>query len=357
MPGLLMLLSSTLWAQNDTDSLVRPLTISGYLEVYDLQDFNQPPDHTLPAFFYNYTRTQEIGLNLAYIKASYINSRVRAHLALGAGSYMNANYAAEPGLLKSVYEANLGVKISRTRDLWIDAGVLPSHIGFESAVGKDNWTLTRSLAAENSPYFETGLRLSYTTPNARWYLAGLYLNGWQRIERVDGNQTPAFGMQITFKPSPRVTLNYSNFGGSDLPDSVRRMRWFNDLYGIFQWNRHWAMTVGWDYGLQQSRRGSARDDPWSAAVVIVRYAPSERISVAARGEYYRDTKDVLIAAPVPGGFRASAFSANVDYHIGDHVLTRLEARNFFARDRLFVKQADTPSDRLVWVAAALSICF
>ena len=29
-------------------------------------------------------------------------------IALAAGTYMNANYAAEPGVLKNIYEANAG---------------------------------------------------------------------------------------------------------------------------------------------------------------------------------------------------------------------------------------------------------
>ena len=65
------------------------------------------------------------------------------------GTYANANLAAEPGVLKNIYEANVGVKVSRNKDLWVDAGVLSSHMGFESATGADNWNLTRSLLAES----------------------------------------------------------------------------------------------------------------------------------------------------------------------------------------------------------------
>ncbi|OQW43057.1 MAG: hypothetical protein A4S08_10190 [Proteobacteria bacterium SG_bin4] len=73
---------------------------------------------------------------------------------------MNANYAAEPGILGNLYEGNVGLKLSGSNNLWLDIGVFPSHIGFESAVGKDNWTLTRSLVAENTPYFESGAKIS-----------------------------------------------------------------------------------------------------------------------------------------------------------------------------------------------------
>ena len=74
---------------------------------------------------------------------------------MAAGTYMNANYAAEPEYLKNIYEANAGIKISKNENLWIDVGILPSHIGFETAIRKDNWTLTRSMVAENSPYYES----------------------------------------------------------------------------------------------------------------------------------------------------------------------------------------------------------
>ena len=33
------------------------------------------------------------------------------------------------------------LKLAKKKNLWIDAGILPSHIGFESAVSKDCWTL------------------------------------------------------------------------------------------------------------------------------------------------------------------------------------------------------------------------
>lgn len=60
---------------------------------------------------------------------------------------------------------------------------MPSHIGFESAIGKDCWNLTRSILADNSPYYETGIKLGYTSKNEKLYLAGMYLNGWQRIQK------------------------------------------------------------------------------------------------------------------------------------------------------------------------------
>jgi len=118
------------------DTTISPLSFSGYIGAYYGQDINKSAAHTRPGFIYSHNTTGEFAVNLAYLRASYQTQNVRANIALAAGSYMNANYAAENGVLKNIYEADAGVKISKKSDLWIDAGILPCHIGFESAVGK-----------------------------------------------------------------------------------------------------------------------------------------------------------------------------------------------------------------------------
>ncbi|WP_439557721.1 outer membrane beta-barrel protein, partial [Dyadobacter sp.] len=149
----------------DTTKTAPAFTVSGYLEAYYNYDFNRPLNNTTPSFLYNFNRAGEVNVNLGFVKGSYNSDRVRANLALAVGTYMNANYAAEPGVLKNIYEANAGVKLTQNANLWLDAGIMPSHIGFESAIGKDNWAMTRSLVAENSPYFESGAKLNYTSNN------------------------------------------------------------------------------------------------------------------------------------------------------------------------------------------------
>ncbi|HNC32225.1 MAG TPA: outer membrane beta-barrel protein, partial [Cyclobacteriaceae bacterium] len=194
----LILISLASVAQDESSS---PLTFSGYVETYYVYDFNQPESNVRPSFIYSYNRHNEVNLNLGFVKASYNTDQVRANLALMTGTYANANLAAEPGVLKNVLEANAGVKLSRNKNLWVDAGIFASHIGFESAIGKDCWNLTRSMLADNTPYYEAGAKVSYTTDDGRWFVSALVLNGWQRIHRVDGNSLPSFGTQVTFKPN------------------------------------------------------------------------------------------------------------------------------------------------------------
>ena len=94
------------------------------------------------------------------------------------------NLQAEDAVTGQVFEASVGFKLSKHKEWWLDMGILPSHIGFESAIGADQLTLTRSMMADNSPYYESGFRLSYNSSNQKWFLALLCVNGWQRSIRA-----------------------------------------------------------------------------------------------------------------------------------------------------------------------------
>ncbi|AYN00452.1 porin [Chryseobacterium sp. 3008163] len=342
-------------AQND--SIAKPLTVGGYAEVYYTADFNNPKNNNRPGFVYSHNRNNEVNVNLAFVKTAYNTENVRANLALAVGTYMNANYAAEQGVMKNIYEANVGLKISKKHNLWIDAGVFPSHLGFESAVGKDNWTLTRSLFADNSPYFETGAKISYTSESGKWFVSGLVLNGWQRIQRVDGNSTPAFGHQLTFKPNEKLTINSSSFIGNDKPDSIRQMRYFHNLYAVYQINKKFGVTAGFDIGAEQKAKGSEQYNIWYTPVLIAKYNATEKLSFTARGEYYQDEKGVIIATGTENGFKTFGYSLNADYQILPNLVWRTEIRNLNSKDAIFMNRTDEFNSNSLTATTALAISF
>jgi hypothetical protein len=334
-----LLLSIGAFAQDSTSTAnTNPLTISGYVEGYYSYDLNKPSNNMRPGFLYNFNRHNEFNLNLGVVKAAYATERTRANLAIGVGTYMNANYAAEPGVLKNIFEANAGYKLSRTSNLWFDIGILPSHIGFESAIGKDNWALTRSLVAENSPYFESGAKLSYTSNNGKVQVAALVMNGWQRITRVEGNSLLSFGTQVYVKPTDKITLNYSTFLGTDKPDSARLFRHYHNLYGIFQITPVIGFTAGWDIGVEEETPNGKGHTTWYTPVGILRITPANsKWAFALRAEYMCDEKGVIIATGTPNGFKTLGGSVGIDYWPQSNVALRLEARHLNSRDNIFVK--------------------
>lgn len=333
-----------------------PLTISGYLEAYYSYDVGNPTNHERPSFFYSFNRHNEVNLNLGYVKAAYATDRVRGNLALMAGTYPQYNLAGEQGMLKNIFEANAGFKLSKNKNLWVDAGVMPSHIGFESAIGKDCWNLTRSILADNSPYYESGVKIGYTSKNEKLYLAAMYLNGWQRIQRIPGNQTPAFGTQLTYKPNSKITLNWSTFAGNELPDSLLEYRFFNNFYGQFQLTEKIGVIAGFDFGMQQAKKDSSAYNNWYSPVLIVQFKPTSKVRIAARGEYYSDEKEALIATGTPNGFQTYSYSLNLDYLIKDNIIWRIEGRGLSSKDKIFLMN-NKPSTENYFFTTSLAISF
>lgn len=325
------------------DSIKPSLKISSYIEVYYCYDFGKPTDHNRPPFIYSFNRSNEVNLNIGFIKASFENKSTRANFAIMAGTYSNANLAAEPGVLKNIYEANAGVKIHKTKNLWIDAGVFGSHLGIEGAVGKDCWNLTRSMAAENSPYYETGVKGTYISDNSKWLISALFLNGWQRIQRIDGNNSLAVGHQVTYTSSKKLTINSSSFIGNDKPDSVKQMRYFHNLHAKYEWNQKYGLIAGFDVGAEQKAKGITDYNIWYTPYIQLRYILSPKIILAARGEYYYDKNEVIIATGTANGFQTIGYSVNTDIQINSYAVWRIEGRVLNSKDEIFTLNNNTNS--------------
>jgi hypothetical protein len=353
---LLSLLCFKLSAQTDSVWHQKPnLEISGFADVFYVYDFNQPQGIERQPFLFNHNRHNEFNLNLGFIKLGLEQTKYRANLALQTGTYANDNYSAEPGLLKSIFEANVGISLNKKNNLWLDAGVLPSHIGFESAISIDNWTMTRSLLAENSPYFLTGAKLTFN-PNEKWEIAGLIINGWQRIQRLQGNSLPSFGTQINYNPTEKITLNWSSFVGTDDPDTTRRMRYFNNFYGQFQFTEKFGLIAGFDIGTQQRIKNSSVYDLWFSPVIIGQFKINQNWKTAIRAEYYQDETGIIIPTGTINGFRTTGLSLNLYYSPTPNIICRLEGRWLNSQDNIFETKT-TPTNSNFIIGTSIAIKF
>lgn len=334
-------------AQNDTVWNQKPvINFSGFLDLFYVYDFNQPEKAERQPFLFNHNRHNEFNLNLGIIKLGLDHTKYRANFGLHSGTYSQDNYAAEPGLLKNIYEANIGISLNGKNNLWIDAGIMPSHIGFESAISMDNWTLTRSILAENSPYFLSGVKLSFL-PNEKWELAGLIMNGWQRIQRLEGNSLQSFGTQVIFRPTESTNLNWSTFFGTDDPDQTRRMRYFNNFYGQFQLTKNFGLIAGFDLGIQQQIINSPKYDFWFSPVLIGKAKLNQNWSTAMRLEYYQDRSAILIPIETINGFRTAGISFNLDYSPASSIICRIEVRGMKSKDAIFESKTNQSTSNFI----------
>jgi hypothetical protein len=324
----------------------KKLLLDFFVESYYSYDLNQPPDHEKPSFVYSHNRHNEFNVNLAVVKADYSTDRVRGSLGLMGGTYAEKNLSAEPALLRHFFQAYAGLRIPGKREIWVDAGIFPSHIGFETAVASDCWTLTRSILADNSPYYESGLRSTYTEPGKKWSFSVLLLNGWQRIRKADYNRSLSFGTQFTCTWNDKLTINSSSFIGNDKPDSARQTRYFHNFYAIYQPPGRLGITVGLDAGMEERPQGK-KMNYWYAPIVILRYQPGPTWNLAGRLEYFRDVNHVIISSLNNQPCKLAGISMNIDRIFGEHVMVRLEAKYlkngspFFLKDNRFVRSQST----------------
>lgn len=327
---ILFFVSLNSFAQMDS---LRSFKVSAYVESYYSHDFADPLNNEKPDYNYNYKKHNQPNINLAFVKANYQSKRLRSNLALMTGNYAMYNLSSEPNWAKPLLEANVGYKPFEKHDFWIDAGVMPSHIGFESAIGGDCLNLTRSILAENSPYYESGIKFNYTNKKQDLYVAFHVLNGWQKIAIPKGDENPSVGVQVNYKPTSSLTLNYSNFVGNIKVDSLNAFRIFHNLYAIYDASSKLSFIFGFDIGTQ--KRAGTKTAIWYTPVIISKINLTKKSKIAGRLEFYSDQQQAIITTSTPNGYQTLGASINYDYQISPKVVWRSELKKYHSKDAIF----------------------
>jgi hypothetical protein len=274
------------------------ITVGGFVDTYYGYDFSRPADKNRP-YFVSANRHNEFTVNLAFVDLQYTSERVRARFVPGIGTYMAANYAAEPPMFRNLVEGNVGVKLFRNREVWLDAGVLGSPYTNEGPVSFDQLMYTRSFAPEYVPYYLSGARLS--VPLGRQLTAYLYLlNGWQNIQET--NAAKSLGTQLEYRPFDNLLVNWNTYLGNERnqanPLDPNRMRYFSDVYVLYNMDGKFSGTACVYLGAQNRRRDSnpttTQTAYWQNLNLIGRYRFTSVFSVSGRLEYFRDPGSVQI---------------------------------------------------------------
>jgi hypothetical protein len=296
------------------------IALSGYVETYIGFDLGNNKENNRPVYIYNHKRNREVNLNLGILKANVQRGRLRSNIAFMLGNYTQYNLAHEPSWIQYTYEANIGYQLDKN-GLWnIDMGILPSHIGFESAIGIDCQTLTRSLVAENSPYYESGIKLSGASKNQKFTFGFLLLNGWQSVAKPLGLNSLSTGGQLTYKPSSKLTLNYSNFIGHVSDGNKGSFsRIYHNFYAQFLPTNKTNFTLGYDAGVDNEERN------WYTIVGIFQQKFKGKNAIALRGEYFDDPEFTILGTAI----NTTLFSWSIGYdrQITDQALWRVEYKN------------------------------
>jgi hypothetical protein len=344
---ILVFLFVSIKARSQDSLSKKNFEMSAHGEIYYSYSFNKPNNHEHTPLYYNYKRANEVNVNLAFVSFRYNNNIVRANASFMVGTYPEYNTTIEQDLLRHVYEANAGFRLSKSKEIWIDAGVMPSHIGFESAYGKDCYTLTRSLVADNSPYYEAGAKLSYFSNNKRFKIAAMVLNGWQRIAKKEYNNTPAWGTRLSYSFSKNHLFYWNTYVGNEGTDTARAWRYYSNFYLESSFSERVKTIIGVDIGIQETLFEPTKLNHLFAPVAIVKYSCSKKLDIAGRAEYYHDPSESFANSGTKKGIHSLGFSSNLDVHISSHILYRIEAKWLHDKNAIFYRNNREVNDNVI----------
>jgi hypothetical protein len=327
------------------DTTTKPrIELGAYVDTYFGYDFNQPQNNDRP-YTVSYSRANEVNVNLAYISLKYISDRARLTFKPGFGTYMNANYAGEKGTLQNIVEAYAGFRPFAKKDVWVDVGVLPSPYTNESATSFDQAIYSRTIGAENTPYYITGARISLpvsTKVNANLYL----LNGWQVISH--NNKSLAFGSNVEYKPTDKWVLDWDTYIGNEgsvsHPDF--KTRYYADLYATYTASNKVEITGCIYSGMQRREMSITKEvfnSTWWQANALLKYSFNKWHALAVRAEYFNDSDRVMVV-PITGNPAFSTFSESVCYNwnISKQMMVRLEARYYQSPENVYLSSSGHP---------------
>lgn len=336
-------------AQTADSSLT--VMFGAFVDTYYAWDTNRPRELDR-AYLTQPARHNEFNINLAFVEGVLAGDRVRGRLAVQFGTSVTANYAAEPTIghvsgsdvSRNLQEATVGVRLAPA--LWLDGGIFFSHVGNESWISRDNPTYTRSLTAEFSPYYQSGVKLAWQV-NPRLAAQLDVVNGWQVVSESNGAKS--VGVRLDYVASPTLTLSAYNLLGREGADSLpHRLRIFHGVSARLTPAQRVTLAANVDVGRQSTENAPAS---WYGFTVIARYQASSAVALAGRIERYADPHQVIVNTGTSFGLTANGASLGVDVVPAPRTVWRSEIRALTGADAIFPAHSGLRRSNVLFVSS------
>lgn len=344
----------------DTTSGVKidKLSISAYIDAYYGNVTHRTSENLVP-YMVSSNRAGEFNINLAYVDLRYTDHNFRARFAPGVGTYMNSNYTSEQGTLKNVVEASAGFKLFKNKEIWLDGGVIGSPYTNESAFSKDHLMYTRSLAPEYVPYYLSGIKLSIPL-NGKFMFYTYLLNGWQQIHDV--NNKKSLGTQVEYRPNSKNLINWNTYLGDERSATSPnfRMRYFTDVYWIYNPDGKFSMTSCVYLGNQKTIQADrAKNNYWWQANFIGRYSFDHVWSLSGRIEYFNDPSNIQLVNQGEATEKFHIWSTGLclNFKVREGAMLRAEGRHFGSKDKIFSNDNGQVKNSNFWLITNMTVWF
>jgi len=172
--------------------------------------------------------------------------------------------------------------------LRFDFGKFVTHMGYESIPGYDGYNNNFSqsfLFGYGIPFTHTGLRMTYPFSNR---ISAIFTvnNGWDDIQKVNGGYT--VGGQLSVATSQTTHLVFNFVHGPEHPHDNSDQT--NDWEIIATWTPGFYLSFALDglYGHQDNGVAPGQAAIWRDLAGYARFYFTHRLSLAFRGEVFRD---------------------------------------------------------------------
>lgn len=348
-----MIQPASILAESDSLWKAKPkIELNGFIDAfYSYDGFSEQhiPRH---AILYNHNRQNETNINLAFIGVDVKHAKYRAKIKLQTGTYVVDNYQSEPSALRPIHEANAGIALNKKNSLWLDMGIFASHVGLESAISTLNPTLTRSLTSEFSPYYLSGIRLTYHV-SSKLTLLAIKSNGWQRIQKPTNESRSIYGTQVQYKPTEKTKINWSTLAGIVVRDAKNHTRYFNNIFITHNISQRLFAFGVFDVGFESVPHQSDVYRKWIGGTGILRFKMSEKWFTAIRYEHFYDETAQFVPVNYPFGNTSypsnsiNGYSANVDFLPNDFFQFRMEIKHLKSKHPVFGIPSNAHTDCLI----------
>ena len=349
-----LFIPSGLFAQNADTTVPKPVSISGFLDLYYSQNFNNPGSRANKYHNFDLTSNQ-FNLGLAEVVFQKPAEPIGFRIDLDFGPTTDAIHTDASGktneALKHIQQGYLTTVIPVGNGLTVNAGKMVTHMGAEVIESQGNINYTRSfLFAYAVPYYHVGLCASYPFATNLTVTGYLY-NGWNsNFDNVDNNTEKTLGLSVSWFPKDNFQIIGNWIGGAEETTTNNKRHVFDGIIN-FTASDKVLFSLNADYGVERLVTNDLA--LWKGAALVGKYSLSDTKALALRAEVYSD----------PTGFTTGTIqdlkeiTLTYESKYLANLLLRLEYRRDWSNNEVFDNAdgvSNTKSQNTLLVGAVVS---
>ena len=239
-------------------------------------------------------------------------------------------------------------EIALPGNLTLDFGKFTTTAGAEVIEANKNWLYSRSFLFGIIPFVHTGVRGNLKVNDMLTLQASL-VNNWGGVGDPDNNAWKTVGLSASVTVSPMVSLIGTTYIGKEATQGATGTTPGDttilvDVVGAFTVSSALGLNLNFDY-IKAPPSTSVAADHQIGVAVMGRYVISDRLNVAARGEFLQNH-----FAGVSTNVGEGTIDLGID--VGKNFELRPEVRGDFSGDQIFA--AGTKKNQFTGTLAALT---